>query len=139
MVRIVFDSHDADKVLARVELKNPPFPLEVFVNYSESYCECCECVAVTKVLHLHLLAKIRDRISGQPREQWFDFQTSLPQETDAFIEWAASCVRAVFIHEYQECFHVDRERYDDPHPYEREALTDYVFNPPPNPDYRLTD
>lgn len=99
---------DAKKRLERITLNNPPFPISL------SILEGAE-----GDLTLMVETSVLDRDTGKDLIIEFKFGFYLPLEDDDFDCWVNSRVRAVFIHEFEECFFVDGKRYRDPHPFAR--------------------
>jgi hypothetical protein len=64
-----------------------------------------------------------DRDTGELATNPFTFKLKTYQSKDAFVAFVADCVRAAFIHEFEEAFHVGGQRIYDPHLAGRHTLS----------------
>lgn len=101
---VVRDPDEAIRLLNRVELKNPPFPISFDCHDEDGYIE----VRVTSEL------KARD--TGEFWRQVAFFSITLPAPAPFIVFSLEKALRSVFMHEFEECFHFEGRRVHEPHP-----------------------
>lgn len=108
-----------EAIVARVAVKNPPFPIRLVVRDLGTLEVGLAAITLvpdrdtglpSKVTHTRLL----------PRHQVEDFSRDRVEFERAILREVTELVRSVFIHEFDECFHIDGVRVRDPHA--REAM-----------------
>lgn len=104
---------ETERVLRRVELRHPPFPVRLRVEHSRP--------PAWPPLDLIVDAMPPDRDSGEPRHVRHARRIPLNLTDDEFIGFVYFSLREVYTHELDEAFHVDGKRSRDPH--EGEAVT----------------
>lgn len=107
------DPQEAIRLLERVSLKNPPFPLSWRIRPNSIG------------IYVDVTARLPDRDTGVERLQGFNLSLGLPTHPDFLLFWFEKSLRAIFMHEFEECFHVDDRRVHDPHKAGRMTLHDY--------------
>lgn len=94
---------EATALLARVELRNPAIPTTLQVTVDDSRSEY--------VLVLVVTVEVLDRDTGEPAT----LRHRLRVPGGDFLAFVRRAVRAVWVHELDEAWHVDGERVHNPH------------------------
>lgn len=95
--------HDQfEELLSQVELKNPPFRIEL--------------QAADHMTHGYLFVQchVPDRGHGFPTTITHQYSIPDPRHRD-WLTWIYECVQLAVLHEVAECFHVGGVRVRDPH------------------------
>lgn len=94
---------EARAQLERVGLRNPAIPPTVSASIDDSTSD--------PVLVLHVTVEVPDRDTGEPRA----FRHRLAVPSGDFLTFVRRAVRAVWVHELDEAWHVDGVRAREPH------------------------
>lgn len=98
---MINDIEEARRCLKRVSIRNPPFPVLLEIHDTG---------------RLTITLTVKDRDHGFEVHVMFDFEILLPITDAIFLEVVESRLRAAWLHELHECYHVDGVRINDPHP-----------------------
>ena len=99
-------------IVARIELKNPPFACELKVHNS---------IADDTAAEFHVMIRVADRDTGVPTFIMHSFTVPPNLSADPIsalwaVDWVFDRLGRVFHHELRECFHVAERRFREPHP-----------------------
>ncbi len=94
-------------VARRVSFKNPPFPVQCTIEVRAGM------LGVMAVIIMH----VPDRETGHHRRQFYEMPLYLEvfEDEQDVLTVMFEAARSAFLHELDECWHVDGVRTRDPH------------------------